>query len=585
MANPVFTGTVPPREPGGTTMRLTMTAIATLALAAAAPAVADATIEGSLADLIDNPILCASPDDPSEATGAPVADMVMVEGFGTGGFRIDTANPQAQAWFDHAVRLRWAFEHTESVRAFQKARLLDPSCAMCAWGEAWAMGPNLNGGGTGEDVRRNALAIAREARRLERGGDPVHRQMIDALIQRYSGRGNSRAHRFAQRMDRIARDNPADVAIAAITADAWMLVVDEWWDDDGVATDPSVTRAVAILEDALARNPDDPGSIHLYIHLTEWSDDPHRAIPYGERLARLAPGASHLVHMPSHTFFRVGRYRDAMMSNVNAVALDVRYDEQASPPGGVRGMRLHGHNIHFGMGGALMSGGADEGLRLAERFLTLYAAPHPRMDTAWGQATANNAYALFGRFGSDAQIAALAEPPESKPLQRIGLRYARGEAAARRGDAEAVAQQAAEIARLRHDLPQGADHAFTDAFSEVFQRVLEGRAAMIRRDWPTAIEAYGRAAALQGEGEEGGDPPVIWFPTRRSLAAAMLASGDAAGARDKVLELLEDWPSDPYSYFVLAEAYEALGDEDAADRARTAGRVEWIGGSMSLGLA
>jgi len=566
-------------------MRLTMTAIAALALAAAAPAVADATVEGSLSDLIDNPILCASPDDPATDAGAPVAEMVMVEGFGTGGFRIDTTNPQAQAWFDHAVRLRWAFEHTESVRAFQRARLLDPSCAMCAWGEAWAMGPNLNGGGTGEDVRRNALAIAREARRLARGADPAHRQMIDALIQRYSGWESSRARRFAQRMDRIARDHPADVAMAAITADAWMMVVEEWWDDDGVATDPSVTRAVEILEAALTRAPDDPGAIHLYIHLTEWSDDPHRAIPYGERLALLAPGASHLVHMPSHTFFRVGRYRDAMMSNVNAVALDVRYDEMASPPGGIRAMRLHGHNIHFGMGGALMSGGAEEGLRLAERFLDLYAGTHPRFDTAWGQATANNAYALYGRFGSDDQIAALAEPPESRPLQRIGLRYARGEAAARRGDAEAVEQQAAEIAHLRHALPQGADHAFTDAFSEVFQRVLEGRAAMIRRDWPAAIQAYGRAAEIQGEGDEGGDPPVIWFPSRRSLAAAMLASGDAAGARDKVLELLEDWPSDPYSYFVLAEAYDALGEPDPAAQARAAGRVEWIGGAMSLGLA
>ncbi len=566
-------------------MRTTMTAVAALALVAAAPAaVADATVEGTLWGLIDNPILCASPDEAADEAGAPVAEMVMVEGFGTGGFVIDTTNPEAQAWFNHAVRLRWAFEHTESVRAFQRARLIDPTCGMCAWGEAWAMGPNLNGGGTGEEVRRAALRIAREARRLARDADPIQRQMVDALIQRYSGFESSRARRYAERMDRIARDNPADVAIANITADAWMMLEHEWWDDDGQALYPGITRAVELLEAALARTPDDPGAIHLYIHLTEWSDDPHRAIPYGERLALLAPGASHLVHMPSHTFFRVGRYRDAMMSNVNAVALDARYVEMASPPGGIRGVRLHGHNIHFGMGGALMAGGADEGLHLAERFLTLYAN-HARTETTWGQATANNAYALYGRYGSDAQIAALAEPPESRPLMRIGWRYARGEAAARRGDADAVALEAAEIARLRQALPHNADHTFTNSFSEVFQKVLEGRAAMIRGDWPAAIQAYGRAAALQGEGEEGGDPPIIWFPTRRSLAAAMLASGDAAGARDKVLELLEDWPSDPYSYFVLAEAYDALGDNEAAARARTAGRVEWIGGDMTLGLA
>lgn len=565
-------------------MRLTMTAAAALTLAAAAPAVADATVEGSLMDLIDNPVICASPE-PADIPGAPVAEMVMVEGFGTGGFAIDTTNPEAQAWFNHGVRLRWAFEHTESVRAFQRARLIDPTCGMCAWGEAWAMGPNLNGGGTGEETRRAALLIAREARRLAvRDASRTQVRMIDALIQRYSGWEDSRARRFAHYMDRIARDNPTDAGIAAITADAWMLQADEWWDEEGRAADAGITRAINILEGALAHSPDDPGAIHLYIHLTEWSDDPHRAIPYGERLAALAPGASHLVHMPSHTFYRVGRYRDAMTSNVNAVALDARYVDVASPPGGIGAVRLHGHNIHFGMGGALMAGGADDGLRLADRFLTLYAN-HSRMDAAWGQAMANNAYALFGRYGSDDQLSALAEPPESRPLQRIGWRYARGEAAARRGDAQAVADEAAEIARLREALPQGEQHEFTNAFSEVFQKVLEGRAAMIRQDWAAAIAAYGRAAEIQGQGEEGGDPPIIWFPTRRSLAAAMLASGDAAGARDKVLELLEDWPRDPYSYFVLAQAYDALGDPAAAARARSAGAEEWIGGEMSLGLA
>jgi hypothetical protein len=108
---------------------------------------------------------------------------------------------------------------------------------------------------------------------------------------------------------------------------------------------------------------------------------------------------------------------------------------------------------------------------------------------------------------------------------------------------------------------------------------------MIERDGAAAVAAFGRAAELQGMGDEGGDPPVIWFPTRRSLAAAMLTSGDAAGARAKVLELLEDWPNDPYSYFVLAQAEAALGDAAAAAEAERRSRAEWVGGAMSLKLA
>ena len=546
-------------------------------------AVADATTERDVMDLIERPQICGPGG--STLDGAPVAEMVMVEGFGSGGFQVDTDSPLAQAWFDYGVKLRWAFQHTESVRAFQKARLLDPDCGMCAWGEAWALGPNLNGGGNDDDSRRAALKAARDARRLARDATPMQRQMIDALVQRYSGRENTRDRRFAEGMDRIARANPDDVAAAAITADAWMIKVDEWWDDDGKAADPGITRAMGLLEHALARSPDDPGAIHLYIHLTEWSDDPHTAIPYGERLAALAPGASHLVHMPSHTFYRVGRYRDAMMSNVNAVALDLNYDARARPPGGVKGMPLHGHNIHFGMGGALMAGGAGEGLKLADWYLHTY--PPGSTDNVWRQMVANNAYALYGRFGSAAQVAALKEPPESHPLLRISWRYARGEAAARAGDAAAVRAEARAIAALR-EAPAFASGPMLEerkGFTELSQRILEGRAAMIEGDHAAAVAAFTRAAAIQAVGDEGGDPPVIWYPTRRSLAAALLASGDAAGARAKVLELLEDWPNDPYSYFVLARAETALGDEAAAAEALRRSRVEWVGGEMELKLA
>ena len=111
---------------------------------------------------------------------------------------------------------------------------------------------------------------------------------------------------------------------------------------------------------------------------------------------------------------------------------------------------------------------------------------------------------------------------------------------------------------------------------EVSQRVLEGRAAMIEGN------ADGRRRRLHprrrdpGQEEEGGDPPIIWYPTRRSLAAAMLANGDAAGAKAKIEELLTDWPMDPYSYFVLAEAEAALGNTAAAEAARApgAGRMD-----------
>jgi tetratricopeptide (TPR) repeat protein len=570
-------------------MRLTLLGGAALAAMLMGPAaVADATTDRAVRDLIENPSICGEPNQAADvAAGAPVADMVMVEGIGSDGFTVD-ATPEAQAWFNYGVQLRWAFQHTESVRAFQKARLLDPSCGLCAWGEAWAMGPNLNGGGKEEAVDPAALKIAREARRLARDATPTQRQLIDALIQRYSGRKASRGDRFARAMDQLARRHPGDVQIATIAADAQMIAADDWWNEDGSPKDRRIARAMQLLEGGLAREPNDPGAIHLYIHLTEWSADPHKAIPYGERLAALTPGASHLVHMPSHTFYRVGRYRDAMRSNVEAVALDLKYDGLARPPGGVKGMPLHGHNIHFGMGGALMAGGAEDGLRLADWFLRTY--PDIPAGNVWRQIMAHDAYALYGRFGAQAQVDALVEPDESRPMLRVSWRYARGEAAARRGDAVAVRAEAEAIKALREapGFADGPGGEMKAGFTELSQRVLEGRAAMIEGNAAAAVAAFGRAAEIQAganDGEEGGDPPAIWYPTRRSLAAAMLAGGDAAGAKAKIEALLEDWPNDPYSYFVLSKAEAALGDPAAAAEALARSRVEWIGGEMSLAEA
>ena len=566
-------------------MRRILLGFTAAACLAGPAAVADATTTGAedaaALALIASPQVCGKVD--SALSDDPVSSMVMAPGFGVETWTVD-ATPQAQAWFNHGVRLRWAFEHKESVRAFRKARALDPDCGMCAWGEAWALGPNLNGGGNDDESLRAALRAAREARRLARDATPAQKQMIDALIQRYSGAKRSRSARFARSMDRIARAHPDDIMVAATTADAWMLNADDWWNKDGTAADPGITRAMQILESGLATHPDDPAAIHLYIHLTEWSADPHKAIPYGERLALLAPGASHLVHMPSHTYYRVGRYRDAMNANVQAVALDKRYVTDIAPPGGILGKPLHAHNIHFGMGGALMAGAAAPAMGLADGFMA--TDPDIPADNAWRQVMANDAYAIYGRFADQAFVAGLKEPPASNPLMRASWRYARGEAAARRGDAAAVAAEAAAMIPLRTSIPDAAPMAKRARdFIELFQHVLEGRAAMISGDHPAAIAAFGRAAAIQAQDTEGGDPPMVWYPTRRSLAAAMLASGDAVGAKAKIEQLLKDWPSDPYSYFVLAQAETALGNTAAATEARRQSQIEWLGGEMRLGLA
>ena len=106
-----------------------------------------------------------------------------------------------------------------------------------------------------------------------------------------------------------------------LLADALMnLSPWDYWEADGATPKGRTAELVAALETALRRSPDHPGAIHLYIHDVEASTTPERAEAHADRLAALMPGAGHIVHMPSHIYYRVGRYKDSLAANVAAAA-------------------------------------------------------------------------------------------------------------------------------------------------------------------------------------------------------------------------------------------------------------------------
>ena len=129
-------------------------------------------------------------------------------------------------------------------------------------------------------------------------------------------------------------------------------------------------------------------------------------------------------------------------------------------------------------------------------------------------------------------------------FDRAQLHYARGEALARRGDAAAVRAEAAAIAALRTSRDSPALGQRGGQLVEVFQYVLEGRAAMLADDAAAAQTAYRKAMETQIAADFGMDPPLFWYSVRRSLAAATLAAGDAQSARAQIYASLRRWPND-----------------------------------------
>src|ERR1700682_5919797 len=129
-----------------------------------------------------------SPASKAAASAAPAAasaDQPLIPGLGARGFKITTWSKQAQQYFDQGLRLAWNFNHAEAQRAFQKAQRLDPGCAMCYWGEAYVLGPNINMP-MDPKAMAPAAAAAAKARSLAGKATPREQALIAAVSARYN---------------------------------------------------------------------------------------------------------------------------------------------------------------------------------------------------------------------------------------------------------------------------------------------------------------------------------------------------------------------------------------------------------------
>ena len=525
------------------------------------------------------PVTPAVPICGAQASAPPAPAEALLDGYGTGGFMVRTRSAEAQAYFDNGMQLGHAFAHKASVAAFRKAEQLDPSCAMCAWGEAWARGPTLNY--PIDDKTQAALAaLADRAAVLAKDGPDKERRLAAALRLRYHD-GGARGpgdFAYARAMDAIARAAPDDNELAILAADAWMIPTAH---RGGRA---NLDRALAFLEPALRRKPDDTGAIHFYIHATELDGVPGRATPYAERLEQLAPRASHLVHMPSHTFFWVGRYADAARANLDAVAVDEANLKRLKLGDDPFSLTYHGHNVAFGIGAAMMDGDAAAAMALARPLLA--ELPKLKPDPNGAQFAAGKAYFVEGRYGDQAEVAALPDPGPAAPYARAMWRYARGEAAARRGDARAVAAEAEKAVLSPADLKALGDASpIAQTLVGVARLTLVGRAAMLDGHPQDAARAFAKAASQQEAGlKDYTDPPAWWYPARRSLAAAQLAMGRAAEAERQARAVLARSPLDPVTLAILARAERAQGRDADAQRDLAEARRGWRGEAAALGL-
>jgi tetratricopeptide (TPR) repeat protein len=530
----------------------------------------------------------------SAATSAP--DFANTEpplwnGLGSITYKITTANAQAQSYFNQGLRLAYAFNHGEAQRAFRKAQKLDPDCAMCFWGEAFVLGPNINLP-MQEDAIAPAYAAAQKAKALAGKATPREQALINALAVRYSS--DPKAERppldkaYAAEMAKVAAQFPADDEITTLYAESVMDLSpwDYWKKPAGREPNPQSVPIVPTLERVLARNPNHPGAIHLYIHAVEASDRPKRAEPYADRLRGAVPGAGHLVHMPSHIYYRVGRYLDALQDNKAAVKVDEKYLADTNAPVGVYRMGYYPHNVHFVMASAQMAGDGKTVIAAAEKLGKLIPDEAAR-GIALVQPVKAAPYYAHAQFSSPETTLALPDPGDAVPYVKAIWLYARGVALAANRDFAGATAAADAIEKLEtnsdfkllkeSNIP--AQEVLRIARTVVMARVAQGKG-----DKGAAVTQFEKAAALQ-DALPYTEPPYWYYPIRQSLAAALLQAGRYAEAKQQFELALRRAPANGWSYYGLAELHKARGDTAAARKAQADLAKTWIGDRKLLQIS
>jgi tetratricopeptide (TPR) repeat protein len=512
---------------------------------------------------------------PQAATAPP-----LFETFGDLHRDIGTSVPGAQRYFDQGLRLTYGFNHQTAGTAFAEAARLDPSCAICVWGQALVLGPNINLPMDPVNAAQ-ATALARKAQSLAGNAKPVDRALIDALVLRYQDPApadrKALDQAYADAMAKVVAQYPEDDDAQAMYAESLMdLTPWNYWSPAG-APNADTPKIVGAIETVLKRNPKHIGAIHYYIHAVEASEDPARAEALADTLGDLSPGSGHLVHMPAHIYIRTGRYNDATLANFRASTADKDFLAVCKGSNGMYPLGYVPHNWHF----ATLSAGLMGSRKLAEQASqeTLQRADMAKLD----ELNFMQNYVIVPmytevRFGQWDKILARAQPPASQPYPTGMWHFARGMAQVRKGNAAEAQRELAALDTIAKDPEMGKLLIGTTNFAgnllNVAAGVLRGEMLMSEGKHDQAIASY-RAAAKIEEGLTYNEPADWPLPVSNYLGTALLKAKKPKEAATEFEYDLRKFPKNGWGLYGLAQAQDAMGEKQKAAETRKQMQAAW----------
>ena len=471
------------------------------------------------------------------------------------------------------------------IDLFANQPRLDPNCAMAYWGQSLALGPNINDPFPDQERTIKANEAALKAEALIKSVSKKEKALIEAMKVRQQQPEDDRMElnlAYAAAMEPVAMKYPEDSEVQTLYAAALMNTMPwNYWNNLGEPNEGTL-KAKAALEKAMEINPDHLGAHHYYIHMVELPK-PDLAEASADRLGGLAPGAGHLVHMPSHIYIRIGRYRDARIMNMKAIEADEDYISQCLAQG-LYPLSYYPHNIHFLWSAASMEGNSaiafDAANKTASRVPRDQVQEMPFMEDFL--ATPLLAQVRFGKWN---EILSTPNPGQQLKHVRLIWHYARGMAFTAKG----------EISQAQEELEALQEIAEDPALEELLANYMNPSSSVI----PIAIHVLsGEMAAAQGQIakaigllEKGIEyeeqliysEPTAWhIPVRQNLGAVLLQAGMASEAQKIYEDDLEINRENGWSLFGLYQSHLAQGNSQQASEYQKRFNNAWAEADIAI---
>ena len=515
---------------------------------------------------------------------------VLMPGLGQHHHTISTKNPEAQRFFDQGLTLVFGFNHEEAERSFRRAAELDPHSAMAFWGIALALGPCINNVDLDPPHEKAAYEAEQKALSLAPDATERERAYIQALAKRYSPNANVDLRKldadYANAMQGLFKSYPDDLDAATLYAES-LMDLHPWkqWTLDGRPTE-GTEEIIAVLESVLRRDPNHLGANHYYIHATESSPHPQWALASAKRLETLAPGAGHLVHMPAHTYMRVGDYAAAARSNALAADADRAYFRESNTSGSMYDMMYYCHNLHFLAASYSMAGDFAHAKQAADE-VAAHAAPMLH-DMPMAETYVPYPIFVLVRFHRWDDVLMLPAPKPGMAMTDAFWHFARGSAFAAKGQIAHAEAERQILATARKETPADVEFSFyfnkAQRLLDLAENILDARIAAAKGDHTQAISYWEKAVDVQDKLYYG-EPPEWFYPVRESLGAALLLNGQADRAEVVFRADLEQYPRNPRSLFGLLKSLEAQNKTANVEEIRREFEVAWRNADVPLELS